>query len=124
MSNLDIVKAFYGAWGEGDLDKSLSHCTDDLVWDNVPMKPFEGKERVRSFLEKFAVGMSNARYEIKNSLEKDDVLLIEGVEMYEKNGHSVAVPYMASFQFRDGKIAVMRDYFDLSTVERQLGLTA
>ena len=124
MKKIDIVMAFYGAWGEGDLDKCMSHCTDDLLWDNVPMKPFEGKEKVRSFLEKFAVGMSNPQYEIKSALENEETLMIEGVEKYEKNGHSVAVPYMASFEFRGDKIAVMRDYFDLKTVERQLGLAS
>ena len=124
MTKLDIVMAFYGAWANGDIDASLAHCADDLVWDNVPLKPFEGKDRVRSFLEKFAVGMSNPHYDIKHTMESGDMVMIEGVENYEKNGHFVAVPYMAVFRFRDDKIAEMRDYFDLKTVERQLGLSA
>ena len=123
MSKFEIVQSFYKAWAAGDLDSSLAYCTDDIVWDNVPLKPFEGKERVRQFLEKFANGMSNTHYDIRNHLESGDLLMLEGVEMYDKSGHSVAVPYMALFTFRDGKIAEMRDYFDLATVERQLGLT-
>ena len=123
MSNIEIVQSFYKAWAAGDLDGSLAHCTEDIVWDNVPLKPFEGKERVRRFLEKFANGMSHARYDIKNHLESGDLLMIEAVERYNKDGHSVAVPYMALFTMRDGRIAEMRDYFDLATVERQLGLT-
>lgn len=120
MEKLDIVKAFQTAWAKGDIPGALEHCTDDVVWDNVPMKPFEGKAAVQSFLEKFARGMSNPHYEVMNALEQDDVLLLEGVEHYEKNGRSVSVPYMASFLFRDDKICLWRDYFDLATVERQL----
>ena len=123
MNKLEIVQSFYKAWAAGDLDGSLAYCTEDIVWDNVPLKPFEGKERVRQFLEKFANGMSNARYDIRNHLESGDLLMLEAVEMYDKDGRSVAVPYMALFTFRDGRIAGMRDYFDLATVERQLGLT-
>ena len=122
MSNFEKVQAFYSAWAAGDLDGSLAQCTDDLVWDNVPIKPFEGKERVRGFLEKFGRGMSNVSYEIKQHFEQDKFVVIEGVEKYDKDGHSVAVPYMAVFAFREGKISEMRDYFDLGTVERQLGL--
>lgn len=122
MSNFEIVQSFYKAWAAGDLDGSLAYCTDDIVWDNVPLKPFEGKERVRDFLEKFARGMSNTRYDIRNHLESGDLLMLEGVENYDKGEHSVSVPYMALFKFRGGRIAEMRDYFDLATVERQLGL--
>ena len=122
MSNLDTVKAFYAAWSEGDIDGALAHCADDMVWDNVPMKAFVGKERIKSFLEKFAQGMSDTHYDIKNTIEQDNRLMIEGVENYNKAGKAIAVPYMASFHFANGKIASMSDYFDLSTVERQLGI--
>ena len=122
MSKLDIVKAFQAAWAEGDVEGALKHCTDDIVWDNVPMKPFHGKLAVQAFLEKFARGMSNPHYEITHALEEGD-LLLEGVENYEKNGRSVSVPYMASFLFRGDQIYLWRDYFDLATVERQVGMT-
>jgi limonene-1,2-epoxide hydrolase len=122
MSKFEIAQSFYKAWAEGNLDGSMTYCTDDIVWDNVPLKAFEGKERVRGFLEKFAKGMSNVRYEIRNHLEDGNLLMVEGVEKYDKGGRAVAVPYMAVFRFRDGRIAELRDYFDLATVERQLGL--
>ena len=120
MKKLEIVKAFHRAWAEGDIEGALDYCTDDVEWDNVPMKVFTGKAAVQRFLEKFARGMSNPRYDVKNVLEKDDLLMLEGVENYEKNGRSVSVPYMASFEFRGDKIRLWRDYFDLATVERQL----
>ena len=120
MTKLEIVKGFQQAWADGDIPGAMEYCTDDVVWNNVPMKAFEGKEAVQRFFEKFARGMSNPRYDIKNVLEKDDLLMLEGVENYEKHGHSVSVPYMASFSFRDDKIYYWSDYFDLATVERQL----
>lgn len=120
MSNRHLVDGFLKCWADGDIAGALALCTDDVIWDNVPMKPIEGKADVQSFLEKFARGMSNPHYDIKHVLEDGNVLLLEGVENYEKNGRKVSVPYMASFEFQDGKIVLWRDYFDLATVERQL----
>ena len=120
MSNKAIVDGFFERWQQGDIAGALDHCTDDVVWDNVPMKPINGKAAVTEFLNKFARGMSNVHYDIKNVLEEGDVLLLEGVENYEKKGRKVSVPYMASFRFRDNKICAWSDYFDLATVERQL----
>lgn len=111
---------FHAAFAEGDFDGVLSHCTEDVVWDNVPMKPIVGREAVQGFLEKFARGMSDPQYERNHILERDGLVMVEGVENYTKNGKRVRVPYMAAFEFRDGLISQWRDYFDLATVERQL----
>ena len=122
MSKFETVRAFYNTWADGDLDGTMAFCTDDVVWDNVPLKPFVGKERVRGFFEKFGKGMTNVHYDIHHHLEDGNLVMVEGVENYDKGGRSVAVPYMALFRFRDGLIAEMRDYIDLATVERQLAL--
>ncbi len=120
MKNVDVVNGFFAAWTDGDVAGAMDHCTDDVIWDNVPMKPIEGKAAVQGFLEKFGKGMSNVHYDIKHVLEEGNLLMLEGVENYEKRGRKVSVPYMASFEFKDGKICLWSDYFDLATVERQL----
>ena len=51
-----------------------------------------------------------------------DCAVVEGVENYVKDGHQVSLPYMSTFLFRDALISEWRDYFDLQTVLRQLGL--
>jgi limonene-1,2-epoxide hydrolase len=122
MSNKDIVDRFFEKWQTGNIAGAMDECTEDAVWNNVPMKPIEGKAAIESFLTKFAKGMSDIHYDISYVMEEGDRLMLEGVENYTKSGHKVSVPYMASFQFRGGKIAAWADYFDLTTVERQLGL--
>jgi ketosteroid isomerase-like protein len=59
---------------------------------------------------------------VERIIESGDSAMVEGVEHYVKDGKSVSLPYMSRFKFRDGKIAEWRDYFDLQTVLRQLGL--
>lgn len=120
MSNKDIVDRFFACWSDGDLDGAMALCTEDAVWDNVPMKPVVGRDAIHAFLGKFGKGMSDIHYDVKGAMENADSLMLEGVENYTKNGRKVSVPYMASFKFRDGKICSWSDYFDLATVERQL----
>jgi limonene-1,2-epoxide hydrolase len=120
MTNKNIVDKFFDRWSRGDLDGAMDMCTDDVVWDNIPMKPIAGKAAISAFLGKFATGMSDIHYEVKGSMENADSLMLEGTENYTKNGRKVSVPYMASFKFRDGRICAWSDYFDLKMVERQL----
>jgi ketosteroid isomerase-like protein len=66
--------------------------------------------------------MQEKRYDVEQVIESGDSAMVEGVESYVKDGKTVRLPYMSRFRFRDGKIAEWRDYFDLQTVLRQLGL--
>jgi len=122
MSHADTIRAYYAAWLADDMEGVLRLCTDDVVAVNVPIGPIHGKDAVRAFFTKFARGMRDKRYEVKRVLVDGDCAVVEGVENYVKDGHQVSLPYMSTFLFRDALISEWRDYFDLQTVLRQLGL--
>jgi uncharacterized protein (TIGR02246 family) len=122
MSHDDTIRAYYAAWVRDDLEAVLALCTDDVVAVNVPIGPLRGKPAVREFFAKFGRGMTGKRYDVERILVQGDVAMVEGVENYTKAGRAVALPYMSTFQFRGDLIREWRDYFDLQTVQRQLGL--
>lgn len=122
MTNTEIIRAYYAAWLRDDLEAVLALCTDDVVAVNVPIGPLHGKKAVREFFAKFARGMSQKRYEIERIIESGDCVVVEGVENYAKAGKAVRLPYMSCFKFRYGLVCEWRDYFDVQTVLRQLGL--
>lgn len=122
MTHAELIQSYYAAWVRDDVEAVLALCTEDVVAVNVPIGPIRGKPAVREFLNKFGRGMQNKRYEVESILESGDSAMVEGVENYTKNGREVSLPYMSRFKFRDGKIAEWRDYFDIQTVLRQLGL--
>lgn len=122
MDHEATVRKYYEAWLRDDLEAVLALCTDDIVAVNVPIGPVTGKEAVRAFFNKFAKGMSEKRYDILRILASDDAAVVEGVENYVKKGKQVSLPYMSVFKFRGEKISEWRDYFDLQTIYRQLGL--
>jgi limonene-1,2-epoxide hydrolase len=122
MTNTELVRAYYAAWLRDDLDAVMALCTADVTAVNVPIGPIHGRAAVQEFFGKFARGMSQKRYEVARILESGDCAVVEGVENYVKNGRQVSLPYMSTFMFRDGLICEWRDYFDVQTVLRQLGL--
>jgi limonene-1,2-epoxide hydrolase len=122
MTNTEMVRAYYAAWLRDDMEAVLKLCTDDVVAVNVPIGPLHGKPAVREFFNKFGSGMTNKRYDIHDIIESGDSAVVEGVENYMKGGKAVSLPYMSMFKFRAGMISEWRDYFDMQTVLRQLGL--
>ena len=117
-----IVREYYDRWLVDDLEGVMALCAEDVVAVNVPIGPIHGKPAVRAFFAKFGRGMSAKRYDIHRILANDTYACVEGVENYVKNGKQVSLPYMSTFLFRDGLISEWRDYFDLQTVLKQLGL--
>lgn len=122
QTHTDRIRAYYAAWIKDDLSGVLDLCTDDVVATNVPIGPLRGKAAVREFFDKFGRGMTDKKYSVEHILEAGDIAVVEGVENYRKNGKAVSLPYMSVFRFRGDKICEWRDYFDLLTVNRQLGL--
>lgn len=120
MSHADTIRAYYAAWIRDDLDAVFRLCTDDLIAVNVPLGPLHGAAATREFLNKFARGMTNKRYDVCALLEQGDTVMVEGVESYDKKGKRVSLPYMTVFYFKSEKIREWRDYFDLQTIQRQL----
>jgi limonene-1,2-epoxide hydrolase len=122
MSHADTINAYYAAWIADDLETVMSLCTDDVVANNIPIGPIHGKPAVRDFFTRFGKGVSDKRYDVHRVLVSGDSAVIEGVENYVKNGRQVSLPYMSTFLFRGDQICEWRDYFDLQTVLKQLGL--
>ena len=92
----------------------------DVVAGIMPGRELRGKAEVARFLGKFGVGMADKRYDIQDLIVQGDVVMLEGVENYLKDGKAVSLPFMTVFRFRDGQIASWRDYFDMSSLLKQL----
>ena len=116
----EIVKQFFDFWCRDDIDGALKLCADDVIWDNVPMEPIEGRKNVRDFLARYGAGMSEKQYDILNVMESGELVFIEALENYVRSGSAVSVRFMSAFDVKDNLITHWRDYFDLATVERQL----
>jgi limonene-1,2-epoxide hydrolase len=82
----------------------------------VGSRPLEGPEKIARFLDYHWGHTRDAEWKIETYAETGNKLLVEGYEkLFDTNtGKVTNTPYMGIFEFRDGRIARWRDYFQLS----------
>jgi limonene-1,2-epoxide hydrolase len=116
----EIVTAFIQALQDKDLDTALGWVTDDIVYDNVPMDTVHGKEAVRSFLEPMLIGAQEIEWIVHRQVAAGTLVMNERTDGFRFGERWVRLPVAGVFEFREGRIALWRDYFDLQNFTDQL----
>ena len=91
--------------------------TPDLEYHyHVGSKPVTGPEGLGRFLDNYWGRSKDGVWKIETFAQSGDKLLMEGWEEFTDttNGSRVVNRYMGVMEFRDGKIARWRDYFQLN----------
>ena len=121
---MDTIHAVMEANADGDNEAFLEFLTDDIEYHyHVGSRPLLGKEWVRKFIHKYREITADVLWRIDRYAEKDNCLFVEGYEEYtdQRTNERIAHPYMGIFEFRDGKIAKWRDYFEMNLRKEDLG---
>ena len=114
----DIMHDFVESLGKGDIQRSLSHLTEDIEWV-TPMGAFRGKDEVRRYLSSEALrGMK--------VIETGNGIIAEGNKAFYEhffentfNGKTVKTLSMCAYEFEDGKIRRLRTVFDRVDIAHQ-----
>jgi limonene-1,2-epoxide hydrolase len=120
-SNEQVVRDFCSAWLRRDTDEILSYITDDMQYHNIPVPLVEGRENVALVFKGFLEMMSHIDLEVLNIISQGDYVFTERIDHMQCGDKMVHLPVGGWFEMRDGKIAVMHEYFDLATFENTLG---
>lgn len=115
MANIDVMTQMMDSWKRRDADAFLSFMADDIEYHwHVGTKPLKGKEKMRKFLGNYSAAYDQRVWKVINHAEAGDLLLIEGYEeLYDKaHDRVIQQPFMQACEFRDGKLAKMRDYYE------------
>lgn len=119
--NEQVVRNFCAAWLRRDLDEILSYVTEDMIYHNIPVPVIVGRENVAVVFKQFLELMSHVDLEITNIMSDGNKVFAERIDrMTAETGHT-DLPVGGYFEIRDGKIAVMREYFNLATFENEIG---
>ncbi|MHB8574202.1 MAG: nuclear transport factor 2 family protein [Dehalococcoidia bacterium] len=122
---LTIVRRFFEAAQRGNVDEMTRCFTEDGVWVNVPVahRAVSGTAALAEAFTTFYERCHDVRFDLQHISGQDGVVLTERVDHFKDTAYGgcpVSIPAMASFELRDGKIAVWRDYWDLQTWQRQI----
>jgi ketosteroid isomerase-like protein len=112
-----LVERLQAAADRRDRAAILAMVTPDLEYHyHVGSKPVTGPEGLGRFLDNYWGRSKDGVWQITSFAQDGDKLLMEGWEEYTDttSGNRVMNRYMGVMEFRDGKIARWRDYFQLN----------
>jgi steroid delta-isomerase-like uncharacterized protein len=134
--NAAAARSINDAYNARDYAAAAALSAPDAEWINVATgQTLRGPDGARQFLEAWATAFPDSQVETTTVIAADDGVAMEFVGRgthsgplasptgdIPPTGKHVEVPFAQMIQFRDGKIARARLYFDLAGMLQQLGL--
>lgn len=121
MTPSETVTAFIAAIERKDIDAAVELLADDVSYENVPMKPISGRERVRAALGSFLGVASKVEWPVSSQLAVGNRVANERIDRFKIGEGWLEMPVAGFFDVNDdGLITLWRDYFDLATYTDQM----
>lgn len=118
--DIAVVESFFAAFQALDLDGALALMADDVVYQNVPFPADRGKAAVTRTLKGFSKVMTGFEVRMKNIAARNGVVLTERVDVLKGPLLYLDIWVCGTFEVKDGRITLWRDYFDLATATTKL----
>lgn len=128
----EMASDWVAGWSAHDIERVVSLCTDDCVYEDVPMAVVNrGKEALRAFGRQVFGAFPDLKVDLSSYFAAGDGAVLEWVMSGTHEGDLPGLPATgASFSVRgvtvlvlkDGRISRNSDYWDLASVLTQLGL--
>ncbi|MEI9885574.1 MAG: nuclear transport factor 2 family protein [Rhizomicrobium sp.] len=132
-ANKERVRHILGAYAQSDLEPLLQAIHPDIVWiTQAPSAyyPFGGRHEGRAGtlagVAKIATVYSLNRYDVVELVAEGDVVwLTANLDFtHRKSGARLQFQLVGRWEFRDGKILKLTEYFDSASVLEQEGRLA
>ncbi|NKQ56261.1 SnoaL-like domain-containing protein [Amycolatopsis sp. K13G38] len=112
----ETVTAFLAALEQLDIDGALTLVTDDIVYQNVPLPAARGKAAVEKQLRMMAKYGTGFEARTHHIAADGQVVLTERTDVLRAGAFEAEFWVCGTFEVRDDKIALWRDYFDWTTL--------
>lgn len=130
-----LVRRYYDAFNRGDHDGMLACLAEDVIHDVNQGERREGKERFRAFLARMAhhyreqlegltIMVSGDGSRAAAEFNVIGSYLVTETGLPDANGQRYALPAGAFFAIRDGRIARVTTYYNLTDWIMQVGAEA
>jgi len=123
-----FLQQAFAAWNSHDPDKVVSYYTEDVVYEDVA---YGAVNHGRAELRKFAAGFIEAVPDLKLEVVSSSIhnghgaaeWVLSGTDkgLY-KTGKKFSVRGASVFEMRGGKCSSNKDFYDLATIMRQVGV--
>ena len=127
-SEKKAIERLFAAWNSRDADKLVAAFSDDVVYEDVAAGQINrGKDEVRKWAAGAFADIENFKLEVVRSSYYKGGGTVEWIwsgtdKGLFKTGKSFSVRGVSVIEVRGGKVSSYKEYYDFSTVMRQLGL--
>jgi limonene-1,2-epoxide hydrolase len=117
---MEVVQSFLSALERNDREAAFSLLAEEVVYQNVPFPADRGKQAVLRTFARFDKVVTSLRVEMKNIAQNGDIVLTERVDVLDGPMIHLDIWVCGTFEVKNGKITLWRDYFDLAEVTGKL----
>lgn len=120
MTPIETVEAFFRALEARDMESALALVDPTIVYENVSLPPARGMDefvkQMKGF-EKFVEGFEVRTHAIAAN---GSTVLTERVDVLTVKGVGIAIWVCGTFEVRNGRITIWRDYFDWGQMTKRV----
>jgi steroid delta-isomerase-like uncharacterized protein len=122
-----VVEQLFAAWSSHDPDKVVAFYADDIVYEDVPLgRTSHGRDELRKFVEDTFAAFPDLHVEVVSSSVcrghgVSEVVWSATDKGYLKTDKRFSIRMVSIFELHAGKVSRNQDFYDLSTIQRQLG---
>jgi len=134
--NIAVARTFHEAWTERNPERGEAVIAENCEFVDVARREvLRGPEGYRSDYERWRTAFPDGTVEITNVIAASDWVVVEftnrgtntgplrsAVGEFPPTNRRIEVSYCSVMQIKNGKVVSGRDYYDVSTILRQLGL--
>ncbi len=136
--NLRIIDRWAEAYNAHDFEAFAKPFTESASYQAPPHEePLKGREEIREYFAQHPSSFPDTRIAIERSFGQGDVVCAEftwtathrgplpgpGGQTIPATNKAIRLPIAAVFKFDKGEITEAREYFDLVSFNKQLGLS-
>lgn len=125
IATAKLIRSYYDAFNKGDSEGMISHLADDVIHDVNQGERRQGKEKFRAFSARMAHNYSEQLKDIVVMVSKDGTRAsaefnVHGVYKNSEEGlppakgQKYVLPAGTFFAIRNGKIARVTTYYNLT----------
>lgn len=108
----EVVRGLFDGLKNRDIDHVISRLDDAVVWHNVGLPKVRGISRVGKFMRLLAKPGYGFDVTIHNIAADGNIVLTERTDVLVWHRLRIEFWVCGTFEVRDGKVQVWRDYFD------------
>jgi steroid delta-isomerase-like uncharacterized protein len=128
-----MMNDYVAAWNSHDMEKVLSFCTDDVVFEEVPMeKVWRGKKEAKDFVNVTFTNFPDFKIEMKSGFGTgaqgagewvmSGTFANSSTPGMPATGKRFSVRGTSIIEFREGKISRESMYWNMAAFLQQVGL--